>query len=265
MAKGFKHGGSGMPLNFKVVGNPQPTNPKENTIWVNTDTKITSYVFSATQPSSPAAGMVWICVDEKSSVKFNALKRNGLEVYPLRAKQYVSSKWVDVTAKSYQGGKWVDWWNGELYKKGDEYTPVTGGWKAEAKQGESSTSSTAKAPTVTRGTDDIKFAMTTSNSAGIARTTNAIDLSKFSKLTVTGTIYNGDSYEVMMALVVWSKIGTYYLDNIVARKNVPVKTSTSKLEIDVSSINSSCYIGFYFNTANGSKNSYVTMTSCLLS
>ena len=48
MAKGFKHGAGGSNvLNFKVVGNPQPTNPKENTIWINTDTKITGYQFSA--------------------------------------------------------------------------------------------------------------------------------------------------------------------------------------------------------------------------
>jgi hypothetical protein len=48
MAKGFKHGAGGAnPLNFKVVGNPQPQNPKENTIWVDTDVDITTYHFSS--------------------------------------------------------------------------------------------------------------------------------------------------------------------------------------------------------------------------
>ena len=33
MGHGFKHGGSlGASLNFAVVGNPKPNNPKENTI-----------------------------------------------------------------------------------------------------------------------------------------------------------------------------------------------------------------------------------------
>jgi hypothetical protein len=51
MAKGFKHGaGGGSSLNFKVIGNPKPETAKENTIWVDTDTPITSWDFSATQP-----------------------------------------------------------------------------------------------------------------------------------------------------------------------------------------------------------------------
>ena len=33
-------GSGGAPLNFKVVGNPQPSNPKVNTIWVDTDVPI---------------------------------------------------------------------------------------------------------------------------------------------------------------------------------------------------------------------------------
>lgn len=53
MAKGFKHGaGGGAPLNFKVVGGTSvPSNPKENTIWVNTNTKIPGYIFSNKDPN----------------------------------------------------------------------------------------------------------------------------------------------------------------------------------------------------------------------
>lgn len=102
-------GGSGGGLNFKVVGNPQPSNPKENTIWLNTDVDITGWVFSATEPENLEEGMVWIYTGTSSSVEFNALKKNGITVYPLSAKQYVSGAWADKTAKSYQGGKWVDW------------------------------------------------------------------------------------------------------------------------------------------------------------
>ena len=44
--------GGGENLNFKVVGGTtEPSNPKENTIWVNTDTAITSWDFSATEPN----------------------------------------------------------------------------------------------------------------------------------------------------------------------------------------------------------------------
>lgn len=41
----------GASLNFEIVGGTtQPTNPTENMIWINTDTEITSYIFSATKP-----------------------------------------------------------------------------------------------------------------------------------------------------------------------------------------------------------------------
>ena len=54
-------GSGGGGLNFKVVGGTtQPTNPTENTIWVNTSVSITDWVFSATEPTTPVEGMVWI-------------------------------------------------------------------------------------------------------------------------------------------------------------------------------------------------------------
>lgn len=103
-------GGGGVGgLNFQVIGGTtSPNNPKENTIWVNTSTKITGWAFSATQPTG-ATGMVWISVGASSTVEFNALKKNNITVYPISAKQYVSGAWVDKTAKSYQNGAWVDW------------------------------------------------------------------------------------------------------------------------------------------------------------
>lgn len=120
-------GGGGTALNFRVVKNPQPINPSENCIWVNTDTPITSWIFSAEKPNPAEAGMVWFPVGTSSPVAFSALKKQNIMVYPQSAKQYVGSAWVDVTAKSYQGGAWVDWitW---LYKDGNQYTDITGGW-----------------------------------------------------------------------------------------------------------------------------------------
>ena len=95
MGQAFLHGNGGAnPLNFKVVGNPQPTSPKENTIWINTDVAVTGYVFSATTPSRPTQGMAWIETGLLSSVPFNALKKNSIELLPQNVKQYVSGTWV---------------------------------------------------------------------------------------------------------------------------------------------------------------------------
>ena len=131
MAKGFKHGGS-QPLNFKVIGNPQPETAKENTIWVDTDEKITGFVFRETEPENKIHGMVWITVGPYSKAEMNILKKagTGLYVYPLSAKQWVNDAWENKTAASYLNGEWVEWfvWDGVLYNSGNEYAEITGGW-----------------------------------------------------------------------------------------------------------------------------------------
>lgn len=102
-------GGGG--LNFKVVGGTtQPAGPAENTIWVNTPTEITGYVFAVTPPERPTAGTVWISTGTNSPAAFNAEKKNGLWIYPTGCKQYVSGAWVTKTAQTYQNGAWVSWY-----------------------------------------------------------------------------------------------------------------------------------------------------------
>lgn len=100
--------GGGGGLNFRVIGGTSsPSSPKENDIWVNTDVKIASYIFSVTEPTNPVQGMVWISTGTSSPVTFNALKKNGIMVYPMSAKQYIDGAWIYVDAMSYQGGEWV--------------------------------------------------------------------------------------------------------------------------------------------------------------
>lgn len=118
------------PLNFEITGNPQPVQPKENTIWVDTGTEITGWIFSAAQPEGQE-GLLWIKTAAFSSARFNALKKNTLTVYPLSARQYNSGTWEKVTAKIWQNGAWVEWIpENALYYHGDECVPVSGGWQA---------------------------------------------------------------------------------------------------------------------------------------
>ena len=104
-------GGGGNSLNFNVVNgwDSPPSNPKENTIWVNTGVVITSWVFSATQPANPAQGMVWFSTGASSPVAFNALKKNSIMVYPMSARIYNNGEWSEKEAKIYQNGAWVEW------------------------------------------------------------------------------------------------------------------------------------------------------------
>lgn len=108
-------GGSGSAdLNFEVIAYESEeallaSTPAENTVGIITTTPITSWIFSATEPVQPASDMVWIPTSTSSSVEFNALKQNGVQVYPISAKQYVNGAWADVTAMSYQNGGWIKW------------------------------------------------------------------------------------------------------------------------------------------------------------
>lgn len=183
MAKGFKHGagGGGAGLNFKIVGNPQPSDPAENTIWVDTDS-ITKWTFSATEPENPEEGMVWISVGHSSPVAFNALKKNNITVYPIFARQYVGGAYVDKTAQSYQNGEWNDWMV-HLFKEGE-------GQKVQF--------STAGS-TINIGTNNIAFSG--SGSKGLY-TEEAIVTKKASTFCIEATITNvGTSADYTGSLV----------------------------------------------------------------
>lgn len=103
--------GGGNPLNFKVVGNPKPSNPSENTIWVDTDIPISFYAISPPMDDSALhieEGCVWIATGSSFNAAFNALKKNALVVCPIAAYQYIGGIWVQKEAQIYQNGTWVD-------------------------------------------------------------------------------------------------------------------------------------------------------------
>lgn len=176
-------GGGGGGLNFKVVGGTAaPSNPKENTIWVNTDTAVAGWVFSTSEPQNPAEGIVWIATGESSAVSFNALSKNGVMVYPVGAKQYAGGEWIDKTAQTYQSGKWGEWWNGVLYDYGDQYEHITGGWVS----GQTESSHTTSGGKLTVNADNLSFTNVNGGSFGVY-TSKAVNLTGFTTLHVITT------------------------------------------------------------------------------
>ncbi len=128
----YGFGGGTDPLNFKVVNgyNTTPSNPKENTIWVNTGVEIISWVFSSTKPENPVQGMVWFNVGTGSNAAFNALKKNTIQVYPISASIYNNGEWSEKEVKIYQNGAWTTSEAKKVYlfNNGDQCTDITGGW-----------------------------------------------------------------------------------------------------------------------------------------
>ena len=221
--EGFGGGGAG--LNFKVVGNPQPASPSENTIWVDTDEEITGWCFSATEPETPAEGMVWISTGVSSTVEFNALKKNGITVYPSSAKQYVDGAWVNKTAKSYQNAQWVDW----LVRivPNDSFT-----WF----------SNSSTRGTVTKNDDgSITVKCTSNNYYAMGFTEEMFDLTGFNTMTVTYTSTSG--YTLAAIGVARETTGIEGYKSYAAYTKVNKTTTPVTAVIDISAINEPVYFG----------------------
>ena len=177
-------------LNHKVVGGTeQPISPAENTVWVNTDTAINGYAFSADEPASPVEGMIWFETGVDAPAPINIDKKNTVMLYPTGCKQYISGAWVKKQATTYQNGAWVDWVT-YLYNTGDERTAITGGWKGVNNySGEGYTKGT-----LTKNTSSITLATAASLPSAItAQTTKKISLSGFSELKINVTNFTCDA------------------------------------------------------------------------
>ena len=229
-------GSGGTALNFKVVGGTTaPTNPQENAIWVNTDADITSWVFCATQPNEAESGMVWFMTETRSTVSFNALKKNSVMVYPISAKQYISGSWVNVTAKSYQGGEWVTWWNGEYFDNGNQFEGVTGGWTKDGYTVGDRTMS----GTTTIGTT-MKITVTEAKGACVVGTVNPVDL------TDVDTVYfNVTAIQTTTSQFVGVSTGKNVGSNVA---NTSV-TATGLVSVDVSNLSGNYYLFAYANNS----------------
>lgn len=226
MAKGFKHGaGGGTSLNFKVIGNPQPETAKDNTIWVDTDVKITGWNFNAAQPETAEEGMVWFTTSTSSTAPFNALKKNGIMVYPMSAKQYINGAWVNKTAKTYQGGKWVDW---VVYVvPSNTFT-----WFSN---------NTVRGNVTKNSDNSVTVNCTSTNYYVMAFTNQTFDLTGFNKMIVTYTSTSG--YTMAAIGVATSTSGTEAYNEFIAYAKVNKTSTPVTATINISNINRPVYFG----------------------
>ena len=168
-------------LNFEIVGGAeQPSNPSENTIWVNTDQPIAGWAINSSEPDEPYEGMVWIETASISNVAINAINANELVVRLVKAQYYHSNNWSLVSAKVYQNGAWlVPSVDTIIYVPGDEAEEITGGWYA------------ADARTFTKAADGLQFMN------GYVSTVMKIDLTQFSALEITARCASQNAYSLL--------------------------------------------------------------------
>lgn len=234
---------TGVELNFDVVpGLTQPGTAADNTIWVKTE-KIGAWYFSTTQPDGMQKWDVWFQTGTTSKVEFNALKKNGIQVYLLGAKQYVNGALTDVPCFIYLGGEWKDLVsNLYVYNAGDQCNDVTGGW-TKVEGGAEKVSFDNKKITFTYGSG--------SGRSAAAYTVNKIDVSKYKTMVVTGKIIKSDVSEDNQSLVFGLTTSK--------TASTPSDWSSSKIyntkgefeeTLDISNANSSYYVCLYAHGSN---------------
>lgn len=241
-------GGSGDGLNFKVVGGTtQPSNPKENTIWVNTSVGITQwYMGNYPSPSWAASnGTVSIYAETCTSSGLNvmnAVKKNTLRLSPIHAYQRVDGAWVLKNAKIYQNGAWNAFWKGELYKAGNEWTEMTGGFATVGRKSSEVSSADSAALTITRGTSSMTL-KTGSGKGGVLYAKTMMNLTNFKTITCKGTFTRGGSYARNLGIGVWnSPVPTYYYTDAVAFYGLSSASGTS-ISLSVANLTGSYIVG----------------------
>lgn len=247
--------GGGAGLKLKVVGGTAaPANPKENTVWVDTDTEIEGWAFSSTQPESPKEGMLWFKTTERSSAAMNIDKKNTVMLYPGGCSQYIGGAWVSRDAQSFIGGKWVDW-RTYFYNKGDQCTDLTGGWLAKGVLTEAGKGVSVK-PSITQNADNMTIVFTGAQYAnGLIYTKNQIDLTEFKTITINGSA-NCPVTRANINLGVYSSVPSYAGQTRVAsadiKKSNVILNGVFETMLDVSALSGKYYLVIdFYNDPSG--------------
>lgn len=237
MAKGFKNGAGGILLNFKVIGNPQPSTARENTIWVDTD-KINNYYFSPEQPGNMAEYDVWFPMDTASPVKFDALKKNGIQVFPGSAKQYIGGVLSSKVASIYQNDAWTQFSYNRVYlfKSGEGAIVELKGYKE-------------KNATVSIGVDSIDFNYSDKDEYYIAslRTVEKVSLAAHTKLCMEYTASKRLSSQYAHIGVTSTAFTTGDPTiNWVAQTAFSASTALKTVSVDLSTVANELYVAVKF-------------------
>ena len=241
-------GGGGAGLNFSVKAYASelalPATAAENTIAVISDAAITDWVFAATEPTTRSdgtalsGGEVWLHNGLTSNAPANALKKNGIWLYPTSCSQYVGGAWSPKTAKTYQSGAWVEW-RTFLYTPGDTHDDLTGGFHGVTRP---YNGTGGDPPTIVFG---VNYMQITRKGNGVAQTVDPVDLTNYNTLYIDGYVTN-------------STYSRYYIYNTASgnlnandAREVNPPATRSRISMDISGLTGAKWIGLgLYSVAN---------------
>lgn len=233
--------GGGGGLNLKVVGGTtQPTNPRENTIWVNTATAITGYVLSPTQPETGTEGLVWLKTAD-SGVEINVGRKNAVLLHLAAGKLYTGGKWANINGWVYANSLWTQFAKEGLMvfdRTQQEYADISGNIQA-----------VTDAQYISMKDAAPYIQMAISGTSTITRGyqwKNPVDVTEYSTMEVVG-----------YATAATDKFGlSTKLNNgrndIVTAASQTFGTERNTMKIDISSLTGNMYVGFTLAKSGGS-------------
>lgn len=99
--------------------------PRENTVGLVTE-QADRWVFSPREPEQPEEGLIWILTGSASAGTSNALRKNGIILCPVQARQYREGIWQHIESASFLGGSWIRWAaDRKIYESGVSHVNLT--------------------------------------------------------------------------------------------------------------------------------------------
>lgn len=233
--------GGGGGLNLKVVGGTtQPTNPRENTIWINTNIPITGYFLSHTQPNTQIEGLIWLKT-ANTGVEINVGKKNPIVLYLSTAKLYTGGKWISVNGFVHVNAVWNQFAMEGLMvfdRTMQEYADINRNILAVRDE-----------EYISRKDADPYIQMTISGSSAITRGyqwKNPVDVTNYITMEVVGYSTKAINQAGLSPNLNESR------NEIVSAAHQTFGTERSTMKIDISSLTGNMYVGFSLKKGGGS-------------
>ena len=229
-------------LNFNIVTYPseesllssKPTGigNKDNVLGIITNIPVSGWHVSAVEPINFKQGTVWIMTSTNNYSTFKLLKDQDVYIHPESVSQYIDGVWQGLAAKMYSNNQWHDFWNGQLYNEGNEYSGITGGWLLT--QGHSSYRLASEYSF--KDENCLRYHIVGSTSAAFI-TEKPIDISKFSTLNIN--CLNGSNGTSPRIGLMNTKFSNDFYTNMPYYKSL---VNSGTVSLDVSAVQGKYYV-----------------------
>lgn len=234
-------GGSAFSLISAESKEALPANAAKNTIAVITDQTIGKLYMQPTIPETAVSGDL-VILPSKPSKTISLSEDGNIEFGIGGAYINIDGAWSFVDTYIRLDDTWALLWSSQLFCNNNDYAEYTGGWVNVGKKAASNSSADAGAPDITYENGSMVCDTTIDKTGGMYYTANQIDLTPYKTVVFEGEFTRGGTVARNFYAAVWSSIGTYYTSNVIKSKESPSQ-SFSKIEVDVSSVSESAYIG----------------------